>query len=62
MKVVNKNRNMFDRSSKDESIKDKQIKNFPKEYISWIVFIFSISVVLISFVPVIFPGILALGT
>jgi len=62
MKLVKKDRNTSERSSKDEDIKDRQIRNLPKEYISWIAFIFSISVVLISFVPIIFPGILALGT
>ena len=62
MKLVKKTKNKPERSIKDEDINESQIRNFPKEYISWIAFIFSISVVLISFVPVIFPGILALGT
>jgi len=62
MKLVKKNKNKPERVSKDEDINKNQTRNLPKECISWIAFIFSISVVLISFVPVIFPGILALGT
>jgi hypothetical protein len=37
-------------------------KKLSKNYVSWMVFLFSISVVLISFVPVIFPGILVIDT
>jgi len=49
--IGKKNKNKPERSIKDEGTNENQIKNLPKEYISWIVFIFSISVILISFVP-----------